>query len=188
VTLLCSYLLGPQPVHFCDIRWREPGGSAHGAGGQVERIEPSWTLPEVPGLRYAPDRPMYLLTSQQTFSAAEAVAFCLQNRKRATVIGERTGGGAHLSSGILLSADFGLSVPTGRAVDPLTGTNWEGTGVVPDIEVTAAEALAVAHAATLRQVLAVRPATSTAPNKALRTDAARTLSELERRNTASRTA
>jgi hypothetical protein len=94
VTLLCSYLLGPQPVHFCDIRWREPGGSEHGAGGQVERIEPSWTLPDVPGLRYATDRPMYLLTSQQTFSAAEAVAFCLQNRKRATVIGERTGGGA----------------------------------------------------------------------------------------------
>lgn len=101
VKLLCSYLLGPEPVHFCDFRWRVVGDGGDG-GDATERVEQSWTLPHVPGPRYGADRPVYVLTGPDTFSGAEAVAFCLQNRRRATVVGERTGGGAHLSAGVYL--------------------------------------------------------------------------------------
>ena len=139
----------------------------------------SWTLPYVPGSWYGP-RPVYVLTGRQTFSGAEAVAYCLQNRKRAIVIGERTGGGAHLSAGIPLPGGFGLSLPTGRAVDPLTGTNWEGTGVAPDVEVPEAEALVVAQAAALRHMLETFGDTGSRPDRALLEEARRTLAELER--------
>lgn len=186
VQLLCSYLFGPEPVHFCDIRWRVAGdggedGGARGGGRleAAERTEQSWTLPYVPGPRYGADhRPVYVLTSGDTFSGAEAVAFCLQNRKRATVVGERTGGGAHLSSGVYIGERFGLSLPTGRAVDPLTGTNWEGTGVTPDVAVPEAEALRVAHAAALRHVLATFHETETRADRQLREEAARALDEI----------
>lgn len=178
VTLLCSYLLGPQPVHFCDIRWRVIG-NRDGSDRCAERTEQAWTLPYVPGARYGADRPVYVLTSRDTFSGAEAVAFCLQQRKRATVVGERTGGGAHLSSGISIRDRFGLSVPTGRAVDPLTGTNWEGSGVAPDVEVPAAAALAVAHAAALRHVLATFGDVHTRAGRALQQEAGRALADLE---------
>jgi C-terminal processing protease CtpA/Prc len=141
VALLCSYFLGPEPVRLWDFRWRE---------GQ--RVEQTWTLPYVPGPRYL-DRPLYILTGRQTFSGAESFAYALKNRKRATVIGETTRGGGHYADGFLIQGLFGLAVPTAELIDPITGTNWEGTGVPPDIAVPEREALAVGHAAALNAVL-----------------------------------
>ena len=83
-----------------------------------------------------------MLTSAHTFSAAEAFAYDLQALRRATIVGETTGGGAHPASEGLLGDHFAISVPWGNSINPITGTNWEGVGVVPDIKVSADEALA----------------------------------------------
>jgi len=78
------------------------------------------------------DKPVYLLTSARTFSAGEAFVYDLQAHKRATIYGEITGGGANPGGGRVINPRFGIFIPTGRAENPVTGTNWEGTGVTPD--------------------------------------------------------
>jgi hypothetical protein len=166
VALICSYFLGPEPVHLWDFRWREP-----------ERVEQTWTLPYVPGPRFL-DKPLYLLTSQQTFSGAEAFAYVLENRKRATVIGERTRGGAHYADGFLIQGIFGLAVATAEAIDPLTGTNWEGTGVIPDVAVPEEDALKVAHAAALEHVLRTGSEATDGADRELREEVEQALTEL----------
>jgi hypothetical protein len=88
---------------------------------------------------------VYILTSKRTFSAAEEFTYNLQGLKRATVIGETTGGGAHPGRGYRINDHFMMFVPTGRAINPVTKTNWEGTGVKPDVEVPAEKALETAH-------------------------------------------
>ncbi len=85
-----------------------------------------------------------MLTSAHTFSAAEEFPYDLQALKRVTVVGETTGGGAHAASEGRLGEHFAFSVSWGNSINPITGTNWEGVGVVPDVKVSADEALAAA--------------------------------------------
>ncbi|HSH59684.1 MAG TPA: S41 family peptidase [Acidimicrobiales bacterium] len=93
---------------------------------------------------YGTDKKVFVLTSNQTFSAAEEFAYSLQVLKRATIVGETTGGGAHPGEGAALLGRHGMFVPSGRAINPITRRNWEGTGVVPDVEVNANLALETA--------------------------------------------
>lgn len=94
----------------------------------------------VPGLTF--DRtPVYILTSSRTFSGAEWFAYDLQALNRATIVGEKTGGGAHSARPEPIDERFQIYLPWAQAVNPITGTNWEGTGVKPDIPVPAADAL-----------------------------------------------
>jgi C-terminal processing protease CtpA/Prc len=86
-----------------------------------------------------------VLTSKQTFSGAEEFAFDLKNQKRATIVGETTGGGAHPVSGHPVGDYFMVGVPFAKSLDPVTKTNWEGTGVEPDVKVAAADALETAQ-------------------------------------------
>jgi C-terminal processing protease CtpA/Prc len=97
------------------------------------------------------NKEVYVLTSKRTFSGAEEFTYNLKNLKRATIVGETTGGGAHPGSGIRLSEHFGMFVPSGRAISPITKTNWEGTGVMPDVEVPADQALTVARLMALKK-------------------------------------
>lgn len=99
-----------------------------------------WTLPHVPGGRLA-EQPVYVLTSQRTFSGGEEFTYNLKSLGRATIVGETTGGGAHPVRGEWINEQFTIGVPFARAINPITKTNWEGTGVEPDVEVPAAEAL-----------------------------------------------
>jgi hypothetical protein len=133
VAFLCSYFFDGRPVHLNDL-YHRPDDSKH----------QWWTLPYVPGRRYL-GKEVYLLTSKRTFSAAEEFAYDLQSLKRATIIGETTGGGAHPGKGHRINDHFMMFVPTGRAINPVTKTNWEGTGVKPDVEVSAEKALETAH-------------------------------------------
>ena len=94
-----------------------------------------------------------MLTSKRTFSGAEEFTYNLKNLKRATIIGETTGGGAHPGGGFRISEHFGMFVPTGRAISPITKTTWEGTGVTPDISVPADQALLVTRIMALKKVL-----------------------------------
>ncbi len=134
VALISSYLFDEEPVHLSDIYWRDG-----------DRTEQFWTLGDVPGTRFGPDKDVYVLTSERTFSAAEEFAYNLQALGRATIVGETTGGGAHPGGCAPLVAWFGMCVPTGRSINPITGTNWEGTGVVPDVAVAADAALETAE-------------------------------------------
>lgn len=109
-----------------------------------------WTSPSV-GTRYT--KPVYVLTSARTFSGGEECAYDFQTQKRATLVGETTGGGANPGDGFALDKGFAVFIPTGRAINPITHTNWEHVGVKPDVAVPAADALKTAHAAILRTFL-----------------------------------
>lgn len=97
---------------------------------------PAW----VPGRRFGGTKPLYILTSKRTFSAAEAVAYDLQALKRAVIVGERTGGGAHPFEYRRLHPHFALDLPEGKSVNPITRGNWQDVGVKPDVEVPADQA------------------------------------------------
>src|SRR5262245_1502808 len=133
VALVTSFLFPKgKRVHLNDLHWRE--------GNRVEQYytDPDLEVPRISG-------PVYVLTSRNTFSAAEEFTYNLKQLKRATQVGETTGGGANPGRGIDLYPGFVAFVPTGRAVNPITKDNWEGKGCVPEVPTTADEALHRAH-------------------------------------------
>lgn len=148
VALISTYLFDHQLVHLNNLHIREQDAN----GAYYERVQQYWTLPYVPGQRYL-DKDVYVLTSSFTFSAAEEFANNLKQLKRATIVGEVTRGGAHPGNFLPLSDHFEVFIPTGRAVNPITQKNWEGTGVEPDIKVPGEQALKVAHLAALKELL-----------------------------------
>lgn len=98
----------------------------------------------VPGRVFGPEKPVYVLTSKRTFSAAEAVAYDLQAAKRATIVGEVTGGGANPFEYRRINDHFTLGLPEARSINPITATNWQNVGVKPDVAVPADRALETA--------------------------------------------
>ncbi|MEU0784149.1 S41 family peptidase [Streptomyces sp. NPDC006173] len=134
VAFVCSHLLDER-THLNTMFWRDGG-----------RLEQSWSLAHVPGRRFGGTGPVYVLTSDRTFSAAEELAYDLQQLGRAVIVGERTHGGAHPREGWTVHPHLEATIPVGRSVNPVSGTNWEGTGVVPDVACPAADALDRAHA------------------------------------------
>jgi len=131
IQLMCSYLFD-EKVHLNSLYWRE--------GDQTVEY---WTLDQIEGERM-PDVPVYVLTSHYTFSGAEEFTYNPKTRNRAIIIGETTGGGANPGGMHPITERFSMFIPTGRAVNPVTGINWEGTGVEPDVKVEADSALTVA--------------------------------------------
>lgn len=139
-TLLASYLLDKR-THLSDFYYREGN-----------RIEQRWSLDVVPGPRYGQKKDVYILTSKDTFSAGEDFTYALKNLKRATVIGETTGGGANAGDVKRLLPNFAMFVPMSRLISPVTRTNWEGVGVTPDVSVCAGDALRTAQVAILKKM------------------------------------
>lgn len=129
VRFITSYLFD-QPTHLNSMVDR-----------QGNTIEEFWTLAEVPGKRLAAGTPVYVVTSAMTFSGAEEFAYNLKSLKRATIIGETTRGGAHPIQRQPVGDRFSIAVPYMRAHNPITGRNWEGVGVAPDITAPSDEAL-----------------------------------------------
>lgn len=140
VALIASYLFGPEPVHLNDFYNRVSN----------QTLE-SWTLPEVAGPRLT-DKAAYVLIGSQTFSGGEEFAYDLQALRRATLVGETTRGGAHTAEPRRLNDHFWISVPSGRPINPITKTNWEGVGVKPDLEVAAPGALPAAQRLALQNL------------------------------------
>ncbi len=141
IQLITSYLFGSDPVHLNNFYWRP-----------TDRNSQTWTLPHVSGTR-SPNTPVYVLTSRGTFSAAEEFSYNLKNLERATLVGETTGGGAHPGGSVVATDRFMVWVPTGRAINPITNTNWEGTGVSPHIKTAAADALDTAYTKALKSLI-----------------------------------
>lgn len=107
------------------------------ANETVTQNSPSW----VPGRRFGETKPLFILISKRTFSAAEALAYDLQALKRATIVGEVSGGGANPFEYRRVHPHFAVNLPEMRSINPITGTNWQGVGVRPDVPVAAADAL-----------------------------------------------
>jgi len=141
VAFWCSYLFPEDPTHFSDIFRADTGETRQ-----------FWSYPYMPGTRYL-GRPVYVLTSNRTFSGGEDFCYTLQALGRAEVIGETTGGGAHPTRPFPISAAVHIGIPFARSINPVTGTNWQGTGVLPDTPVRADQAYNVAYAKALRHVL-----------------------------------
>jgi C-terminal processing protease CtpA/Prc len=142
VALICSYLFGDKRVHLNDLYFR--------AGNTTEEF---WTNPSVPGKKFL-DKDVYVLTSSRTFSGGEEFANNLKTLKRAIIVGETTGGGANPGGSVRLSEHFNAFVPTGRAINPITKTNWEGTGVEPDVKTPKEQALKTAYLMALKKSIA----------------------------------
>jgi hypothetical protein len=141
VAAVCSYLMPPNTL-VNKFYWRPQN-----------RWDEFHTKP-VTGRYYGTSRPVYVLTSDGTFSGAEEFAYDIQTQKRGEVVGDTTGGGAHPGGMRRVTEHFGVWVPAGRAVNPVTGKNWEGTGVIPDVPVSADQALQTAHLRALKRILA----------------------------------
>jgi retinol-binding protein 3 len=141
VALISSYLFGDKPVHLNSLYWREGN-----------RTEDFFTKPTVAGKKYL-DKDIYILTANRTFSAAEEFTNNLKVLKRATIVGETTGGGANPGGRFRINDHFGVFIPTGRAINPITKTNWEGTGVEPDVKVSKETAMKTAYLAALNKSL-----------------------------------
>jgi hypothetical protein len=141
IQLLCSYFFS-EMKHLNDIRYRDE-----------TKDENYWTLPYVPGPKPV-NADLYILTSGRTFSGAEEFSYNMKNLKRGTIIGETTGGGAHPTDAKIVQNDFILRVPFARAVNPYSKTNWEGTGVAPDVQIPAAEAFDRAYKMAVEKLAA----------------------------------
>jgi len=145
VAFVSSYLFAKR-THLNDIYARKENKTTQ-----------YWTKPEAPGTKLA-KQPVFVLTSKRTFSGAEEFAYNLKNLKRATLVGETTGGGAHPTMGARLDEHFMIGVPFARAINPITKTNWEGTGVAPDVAVAADQALDTAKKLAAERLAAKKPA------------------------------
>jgi hypothetical protein len=132
VAHVSSYLFSKR-THLNDL-WERRGN----------KTNEYWTNPSLPGRKVRDDVPVYVLTANRTFSGAEEFSYNLKNLKRATIVGETTGGGAHPVSGHKIDDHFTIGVPFARAINPYSKTNWEGTGVEPDVKVPATDALTTA--------------------------------------------
>ena len=141
VAYMLSYLFD-QPTRLNDIYTRNG-----------DSLRQYWTLPQVPGQVFGGRKPVFVLTSRATFSGAEDYAYALQQLKRAKIVGENSGGGAHPSRAFKITEHLLISIPYARSISPISGGNWEGTGVIPDMPVPAQQALDVAYKAALSALI-----------------------------------
>jgi retinol-binding protein 3 len=142
VQMVCSYFFGEKPVHLNSLYFRE--------GDHTEEF---WTLKELDAPRYV-NKPIYVLVSKRTGSGAEECAYNLQQLHRATIIGEPTWGGANPGGVYRLSDHYSCFIPGGRAINPYTKTNWEGTGVIPDVRIDPLKAKEMAHLLLVKTIAA----------------------------------
>lgn len=132
VQYLCSYFFD-EKIHLNSLYWR-----------RGDRTEDFYTLDTVNGKKL-PDVPLFIMTSNYTFSGAEEFSYNMQTRKRATLVGETTGGGANPGGMFPINKELAVFIPTGKAINPVTKTNWEGVGVIPEVKVSPEEVMDKTH-------------------------------------------
>lgn len=143
MAFIASFLLdGSQPIHLIDFYWR-----------YYNTTQSFWSLPFVPGERFGANKPVYILTSSNTGSCAEEFAYNLQALQRVTVVGEKTAGKAHPGSIHRINEHFQVFIPNAYPINPITNSNWNGVGVIPDIECASDESYEIAYRMLLQQQL-----------------------------------
>jgi hypothetical protein len=166
IALISSYLFGEETLHLDSIYWRDE-----------DVTQQYWTLPYIPGKRFS-DKPVYVLISKVTFSGGEEFAYILKTRQRATLIGDKTDGGAHPGASYRLHPHFEVFIPIGRTINPVTGTNWEGIGVIPDLSIPQEQAFNAAYHMALKSIIASLGVSPSGPYKALAEEAQTALKDL----------
>jgi hypothetical protein len=151
VSYVASYLFAKR-THINDLYYR------HG-----NKTTQYWTDPTVPGAKFV-GKPVYVLASNRTFSGGEELTLDLKSQKRATIVGETTGGGAHPTGPHKVEEHFFVGVPSGRPINPITKGDWEGTGVAPDVKAPADDALDVAKKLALEAIAKNAPKRPPRPN------------------------
>ncbi|MFN8589667.1 MAG: S41 family peptidase [Candidatus Eisenbacteria bacterium] len=141
-TVLTYFVAPGERLHINDFYLREG-----------DRTEQYWSAANVPGPRLN-GKPLYVLTSSLTGSCAEEFAYDVQTHKLGTLYGATTAGAANPGGLFPLSDHLAAFIATGRAINPVTHTNWEGVGVKPDVDVPPGDALREAHVAALQKLLA----------------------------------
>lgn len=131
INYVCGFLFTDK-THLNDMYFRKE-----------QRTIASWSIPDST-LKSMTSIPIYILTSKKTFSAGEEFAYDLQAQKRAVIIGENTGGGAHPFQAVGIGEGLIIGIPFARSINPITKTDWEKTGVKPDIQTSADKALETA--------------------------------------------
>ena len=140
VRMICSYLFD-KPTHINNILFRQGD----------KTITEEFKTGSSKGKKY--NKPIYVLVSKRTGSGAEEFAYDLQTQKRATILGENTWGGANPGGNVRLTDHFMAFIPVGMAVNPITNTNWEGTGVTPDIKCDPKDSLKQAQILAIKKLL-----------------------------------
>jgi retinol-binding protein 3 len=151
VALLVSYFVD-QPTRLTDMWDRDSGITIQ-----------QWTDDKLAGKRYGGKKPVFILAGPGTMSAGEDFTYTMQALKRATVIGERTWGGAHPTRPYRLGEHFVAVIPSRRSISPITHTNWEGVGVIPDIAAKPDDALAMAQDLLQRRLHEAAPLVAARP-------------------------
>ncbi|MFX0042641.1 MAG: S41 family peptidase [Candidatus Hodarchaeota archaeon] len=141
IQLIISYLVEPTSKLINSFYERKK-----------DKYSQSWTLPYVPGNRF-PDKPVYILTSHRTASAAEEFVYNLKMMERAIVVGETTRGAAHPVDNFPILDLFVISLPIGRPINPISNDNWEGKGVTPHHQIPQEKALEKAHFLALQDLI-----------------------------------
>ena len=131
VTLVLDWLLGGEPTHISDVIYKD-------------RTRQWWTTGRLADLATPAQTPVSVLISERTFSSGEALAYHLQSQGRARLVGQRTPGAADHITPVRLTSHVRAFLPEALVRDAVTATNWEGTGVVPDVPCEPAEALQAA--------------------------------------------
>ena len=134
MTLVLEWLLGGEPTHVCDVIYRD-------------RIRQWWTTGRLTDLALPRETPVSVLVGERTFSSGEGLAYHLQSRRRATLVGQRTPGAADHITPVRVTRHVRAMLPEARVRDAVTGTNWEGGGVIPDIACEPAQTFETAIAA-----------------------------------------
>ena len=132
VQYLCSYFFD-KVVHLNSLYWRDG-----------DRTQEFWSLEKVGGEKM-PNVPLFVITSERTFSGAEEFSYNMQTQKRATLVGQTSGGGANPGGTMPVNENLSVFIPSGKAINPITNTNWEGVGVIPDIKTSPEDALDKTH-------------------------------------------
>jgi retinol-binding protein 3 len=140
VALMASYFLEEQ-THLLTLERRDRAGS-----------DQIWSASYVEGPRYL-GKPVFVLTSKRTFSGAEGLTYDLKHFANATIVGEKTRGGANPGTFQQIDEHFAVFVPSARVVHAATGTNWDADGIAPDVTVDAADAKRVAHKLALERLV-----------------------------------
>ena len=149
VALITSYFL-PEQTKLATLERRDKAAS-----NQI------WSASYVPGPKYL-DKPVFILTSPRTFSAAEGLTYDLKYFAHATVVGEKTRGGANPGSFEQIDEHFAVFVPTARVISAATGTNWDADGIAPDVAVAAKDASHAALKLALEKLIAEKPSSERA--------------------------
>jgi Peptidase family S41 len=131
VMLVLDWLLGGEAAHICDVIYRD-------------RTRQWWTTGRLADVALPSETPVSVLVGEGTFSSGEGLAYHLQSRGRARIVGQRTPGAADHITPVRVTGHVRALLPEARVRDAVTGANWEGTGVVPDLPCEPDETLTTA--------------------------------------------